>query len=74
MISYSDLAEHVELVDCSHFPVNHSVNYVNPETGAHTQLIIEVLWSHINNFLPLRGMKDLPLYLGCGISILVRGN
>ena len=62
---YGKLAEHLDVEDCSHFPVNHSSNYVDPETGAHTQTI-EGLWSHVKDFLPVRGMKphDLGSYLG----------
>ena len=63
--AYGKLAEHLDLEDCLHFPVNHSNNYVDPQTGAHTQTI-EGLWSHVKDFLPVRGMKpkDLPSYLG----------
>ena len=63
--AYGKLAEHLDVEDCSHFPVNHSSNYVDPETGAHTQTI-EGLWSHVKDFLPVRGMKphDLGSYLG----------
>ena len=63
--AYGKLDENVQLEDCLHFAVNHSQNYVDPETGTHTQTI-EGLWSHVKNFLPVRGMKphDLSSYLG----------
>ena len=63
--AYGKLDENIQLEDCLHFPVNHSQNYVDPQTGAHTQTI-EGLWSHVKNFLPVRGMKphDLSSYLG----------
>ena len=63
--AYHKLAEHLPLEDCLHFTVNHSENYVDPDSGAHTQTI-EGLWGHVKDFLPVRGMKpaDLGSYLG----------
>ena len=34
--AYDKLKEHVQLDDCLHFPVNHSKNDVDPQTGAYT--------------------------------------
>jgi hypothetical protein len=62
--AYANLSDHVQLEDTSIFSVNHTKNYVDPQTGAHTQSI-ERLWRECNNYLPRYGLKpkDLDSYL-----------
>ena len=64
MGAYNKLQEHLELDDIEHFVVNHKRHYVDPITGAHTQLI-EGTWKQCKDTLP-NGMdpKDLNSYLG----------
>ena len=63
--AYNQLKEHLNLEDVLHYSVNHSENYVDPETGAHTQTV-EGFWRQLKSFLPTFGLKPkyLRLYLG----------
>ena len=58
------LSENVSLEDTLYFAVNHTHNYVDPITGAHTQSI-EGTWNLCKNFLPSCGVKpkNLDSYL-----------
>ena len=47
--AYVKLAEHLKLEYSLHYHVNQLANYVDPDTGAHTQTI-EVLWVHVKDF------------------------
>ena len=49
--AYNKLQEHLELDDIEHFVVNHKRHYVDPITGAHTQLI-EGTWKQCKDTLP----------------------
>jgi hypothetical protein len=46
----------------THLKVNHSVNYKDPETGAHTNTI-EGSWLHAKKSLPEYGTKKVILCL-----------
>ena len=43
-----------------HYAVNHSENFVDPDTGAHTQTV-EGFWRQCKSYLPSFGLK--PKYL-----------
>ena len=63
--AYNKVAKHLAVEDVLQYSVNHSKNYIDPDTGAHAQTI-ESLWGHVKDFLPVRGMTptDLRSYLG----------
>ena len=60
--AYYKLAEHLDVDDILHYLVNHRNNFVDPENGSQTQTI-ERLWSHLKDFLPVRGMKPRDLII-----------
>ena len=65
--AYIDLNIHLE--ECGmHYTVNHSKNFVDPDTGAHTQNI-ENLWHHMKLSFPPYGVK--PEQLGSYLSKFV---
>ena len=58
-----------QLEECEmHYTVNHSKNFVDPDTGAHTQ-DIENLWNHLKLSFPASGVK--PDQLGSYLSKFV---
>ena len=65
--AYIDLNIHLE--ECGmHYTVNHSKNFVDPDTDAHTQNI-ENLWHHMKLSFPPYGVK--PEQLGSYLSKFV---
>lgn len=56
---------HLEANGYSHLTVNHSTNFINPDTGAHTNSI-RGSWNFAKRFLPAFGTshKNIAAYLG----------
>ena len=63
--AYTDLEAHLQVQDCRHFSVNHKKNFVDPQTGAHTQTV-EGNWNLLKKFFPEFGMRvdDVDAYIG----------
>ena len=63
--AYYKFAEHLDADGALHYAVNHSENFVDPETGAHTQTV-EGFWRQYKSYLPNLGLKPkyLRTYLG----------
>ncbi|CAG7816161.1 unnamed protein product [Allacma fusca] len=49
----------LEQAGFTHQTVNHSLNFVNPETGVHTQAI-EAAWSRVKKFLRRKDVMTVP--------------
>ena len=63
--AYNKLQEHLEIEGILHYSVNHSENFIDPISGAHTQTI-EGFWRQCKSNLPTFGLKPkyLEIYLG----------